>query len=69
MQVIAFIERTKEQKTVTLDSQKATVKDLLTNLSLNPVAVLVVREGRVLIENQELQDKDSIKILSVVSGG
>ncbi|MBI1973047.1 MoaD/ThiS family protein [Candidatus Woesearchaeota archaeon] len=68
MNLTVYIERTKEHKTVELPS-KTTVKDLLTKLSLNPVAVLVVREGKVLIEQQALQDKDQLKILSVVSGG
>ena len=68
MQVSVYLERTKEQKTITLTS-KAKVKDLLTHLGLNPVVVLVTRDNKVLIEDQELKDKDSVKILSVVSGG
>ncbi len=68
MQVKAFIERTQKIISVTL-AQKATVQDLLLKLSLNPVTVLVVRDGKVLVEIQHLEDKDTLKILSVVSGG
>jgi len=68
MQVTTYIERTKEQKNILLPNT-ATVNDLLAKLSLNPVAVLVVRKGSVLIEDQLLRDKDELKILSVVSGG
>ncbi len=68
MQVTAFVERTKEKSIVELPA-KATVHDLLLKLSLNPVTVLVTRQGNVMIETQPLQDKDEVKILSVVSGG
>ena len=68
MQVIAHIERTKKTTNVELPA-KATVKHLLEKLTLNPVTVLVTRDKKVLIENQALQDKDVVKILSVVSGG
>ena len=68
MQVQAFIERTKKTTKIELPA-KATVKNLLEKLSLNPVTVLVTRDKKVLIENQELKDKDIVKILSVVSGG
>lgn len=68
MQISVHIERTKEQKNVELSS-KATVKDLLTKLQINPVTVLVTKNKAVIIEQTPLQDKDTVKILSVVSGG
>ena len=68
MHIKTYLERTKKTTTVSLPDA-STVKDLLAKLSLNPVTVLVVRKGTVLIEDQPLQDKDEIKILSVVSGG
>lgn len=68
MQVQAFIERTKKTTKVELPA-KATVKNLLEKLALNPVTVLVTRDNKVLIEHQDLKDKDQVKILSVVSGG
>ena len=68
MKITAYVERTKEKNTLELPA-KATVHDLLLKLSLNPVTVLVTCRGKVLIETQPLQDKDEVKILSVVSGG
>ena len=68
MQIIAHIERTKKTTKVKLPA-KATVKHLLEKLAVNPVTVLVTRDSKVLIETQELKDKDTVKILSVVSGG
>ncbi len=68
MRLLVYLERTQEHKSLKLSS-KSTVQDLLEHLALNPVTVLVTRDNNVLIETQELKDKDQIKVLSVVSGG
>ena len=68
MQITAFLERTKKTTKIELPA-KATVKQLLETLGVNPVTVLVTRDHKVLIETQELHDQDTVKILSVVSGG
>jgi|TARA_Y100000294_G_C8358226_1_gene257630 sulfur carrier protein ThiS len=45
------------------------VIELLSLLKINPGEVLVVRNKELLIEEDELLDSDSIRILSVISGG
>ena len=60
-----FIER--ENKTVSVKSK--TVHELLKKLKINPETVLTVVNDELVTENKSLSDKDSVKILSVVSGG
>ncbi len=58
-----------EQRTFTHTSQGATVADLLQELTINPETVLVVRSNDVLTEDDTINDKDALEILSVISGG
>jgi len=60
-----YIERTKENKNV----KAKNVIELLEKLNLNPTAVLVIRNNLLITESEKLNDKDEIKIISVVSGG
>ncbi|MFH1174097.1 MAG: hypothetical protein V1725_03135 [archaeon] len=61
-----FIEKTGETKDIEFSG---TVKQLLETLKLAPGDVLVVRENTLLTDDIELVDKDSLKLLSVTSGG
>ncbi len=61
----AYIER--DDKTV--EVQGKTVKDVLEKLKINPVTVIVTRNSEMITEDAELKKSDSIRILSVVSGG
>ncbi|MEK6968019.1 MAG: MoaD/ThiS family protein [Nanoarchaeota archaeon] len=45
------------------------VKDLLEKISVNPEAVLVVRDSELLTLDRDVSDNDEIKLLSVISGG
>jgi sulfur carrier protein ThiS len=45
------------------------VSSLLSKLKINPETVLVVREKELMTEEDYLQDKDKIRIMSVISGG
>jgi sulfur carrier protein len=45
------------------------VKDLLTELSLLPESVLVVRGDDLVTEDDTLRDEDRIEIRPVISGG
>ena len=61
-----FVERTK--KNLKKDfSGKA--KDLLKLLKINSESVLVVRNGELITEEDKLDNDDSVKLLSVISGG
>jgi sulfur carrier protein ThiS len=61
-----FIEKTNETKELPFTG---TVQELLKQLSINPEEVLVIRNNTLLTDDVELTDKDSIKLMSVVSGG
>ncbi len=67
MELTIFVER--EGRTHHLQCTGTKVLDLLKQLQLNPEAVLVVRQNEVLTEKEELQEKDKLEILSVISGG
>ena len=61
-----YIERKKETKEIKFSGNGL---ELLKELKLNPQAVLIAKNGEIVTEDTELSDGDSIKILSVVSGG
>ena len=46
-----------------------TVKGLLKAMKLNPETVLVARKSELLTGDDNVDDSDEIKILSVISGG
>ena len=49
--------------------ESLTVDQLLKRIALLPESVLVVRDGRLLTEDQRLHPGDDIRIVSVISGG
>jgi len=48
---------------------KGTVLELLDKLKINPETVIVTKNNELVNQEEKLNDKDDIKILSVVSGG
>jgi sulfur carrier protein ThiS len=44
-------------------------KKLLEKLKINPSSVILVKNDEVVLEDEVFENKDEIKILSVVSGG
>lgn len=46
-----------------------TVQELLQHLKINSETVLVVRNNEIITEEETLQNKDKLELLSVVSGG
>ena len=67
MKLQIFNER--EQTTEEISFSGKNVKELLQFLKVNPETVLVVRNKEVLLEDEPLNNQDSIELLSVVSGG
>lgn len=61
-----FIERTKEERSIDF-SGSAT--DLLKKLDITAQEVLIIRNGTLVTEDEELDSSDNIRLLSVVSGG
>lgn len=61
-----FLE--KENKNINLKFE-GTVKELLKQLKINIETVIITKNNELISENEDLKNFDSIKILSVVSGG
>ena len=61
-----FIERSNQEKEIRFDG---TVGELLKHLNVNPETVLVSRNDELLTTADKVSPSDSIKLLSVVSGG
>lgn len=68
MALSVSIERDETTQTVDIGSS-ITVTALLKQLKINPVEVLVIRNGEVCIPTDTLTEEDTVQILSVVSGG
>tara|TARA_Y100000310_G_scaffold344387_1_gene456896 strand:+ start:2967 stop:3176 length:210 start_codon:yes stop_codon:yes gene_type:complete len=64
----AYIERDEITKELNLDGSPE-VKDLLNALDINPVSVIVTKNGEVCTEDEKISPNDKLKIISVVSGG
>lgn len=64
MQIHIERENRKENKLF-----EGTVAELLSELKINPETVLVARNNELVTADEELNDKDDVKILSVISGG
>ncbi|HLC62991.1 MAG TPA: MoaD/ThiS family protein [Candidatus Nanoarchaeia archaeon] len=63
--VKVFIE--KENKTVIAKGN--TIKEILEKLNINPEEVLTVKNNELVTLETKISEKDSIKLLSVISGG
>jgi sulfur carrier protein len=63
------IRNEKEQTTQVHHFTGKTVGQLLTELQINVETVLVVRNSEVLLEDELLNNQDTIELLSVISGG
>ena len=59
----------KENKVKNIKIAKISVKDLLNKLKLSQNTVLVIRNNELVAEDEIVSDKDTVKIMSVVSGG
>jgi len=68
MKLKVFFDRENREEEVELSS-KSTVRDLLNQMSINPVTVIVSKNDDIVFEDEKLDNNDSIKIISVISGG
>lgn len=60
-----FIE--KENKTVTVEAE--TVKEILEKLNINKETIIIAKNNELVTEDSKVSKKDTIKLLSVISGG
>ncbi len=49
--------------------EKSSIENLLEKLEINPETVVVLRNGEVVPDFEELENKDRIEILDIVSRG
>jgi sulfur carrier protein ThiS len=68
IKVSVFIDRESRNAKLEL-ANDSIVSDLLKELKINPVTVIVSRGNELILEDETLNDKDEIRILSVISGG
>lgn len=68
IKVSVFVDRENTTKKMIL-AKNSIVRDILKELSINPITVIVARNNELILEDEPLNDNDKIKILSVISGG
>ena len=68
MKINVFYDREKKEKTIEL-AANSLVRDLLEKMKINPVTVIASRDNNIITEDEKLEDKDKIRIISVISGG
>lgn len=68
MQINVFFDRENKDESIELDLDSS-VKDLLIKMDINPVTVIVSRDNNIIMEDEKVNDKDKIKLISVISGG
>jgi len=68
MQISVFFDRENRERVVDIGNNR-TVKALLESMKINPVTVIVSRDNNIITEDEEVNDKDKIRLFSVISGG
>ena len=63
--VNVYIER--ENKTVNIKAKNA--KEAIKILNINPETILIVKNNKLILPEDNLNDNDELKFLSVISGG
>ncbi len=61
-----FIEKTGERKQISFNG---TAKKLLESIGVNYEEVIITRNSEIITLDEEVKESDSIRVLSVVSGG
>ena len=61
-----YLERENKKRNLNFTG---TAKELLRKLKINPAAVLMIRGKELITLDEKIKEKDTIKIVSVVSGG
>jgi sulfur carrier protein ThiS len=58
-----------DQKTINIDRVPAPVEKVLLELGINPLEVIVVRNGKMISEDTVVQTDDEIRIIRIAHGG
>ena len=48
---------------------KQTVREVIEAVELNPATVLAVRNGKLVMDSEMLNEEDELKLIAVISGG
>jgi len=54
---------------IEFEAENITVKEMLKLLDINPVEVVVTKNGRIIVESSIIKKDDEIKIIKVIYGG
>jgi sulfur carrier protein ThiS len=52
-----------------LHIEKALIEDILAHLEINPVEVIVAKNGKITSERDFVQSDDQLKIIRIIHGG
>ena len=63
-----YLEKEDLEKEIKIDSEKS-LKQILKEEKISISSVILVKNGEVCLEDEMVNDKDEVKLLSVVSGG
>ena len=58
-----------DQKTIDIDRVPAPVEKVLLDLGINPLEVIVARNGKMISEDTVVQEDDEIRIIRIAHGG
>tara|TARA_Y100000310_G_scaffold315021_1_gene365100 strand:- start:52 stop:258 length:207 start_codon:yes stop_codon:yes gene_type:complete len=68
MKIKVFYDKENKETEIELENN-SNVKDLLSKMDINPETVIVSKNNNIILKEEKLQDKDDIKLISVISGG
>ena len=58
-----------DQKTIYIEHVPAPVEQVLLELGINPLEVIVARNGKMISEDTVVQEDDEIRIIRIAHGG
>lgn len=58
-----------DQKTIDIDRVPAPVEKILLEMGINPLEVIVARNGKMISEDTVIQEDDEIRIIRIAHGG
>jgi len=58
-----------DQKTITIDRVPAPLEKVLLDMGINPLEVIVARNGKMVPEDTVVQPDDEIRIIRIAHGG
>ena len=68
MKIKVFLERKNQEQDVELEDG-ANIADVVKKIGVLPTEVIAVKNGSVVTDDSLVTDNDSIRLLSVISGG